>query len=97
MTGWALGALIDEQRSACLCQVGEPNYIAAVCITPAGEDALWLVSRRELDNEQPKWGDANQPHEQLAAVCQDVYGSASGATQSVVANLATTGNPAGIA
>jgi hypothetical protein len=59
------GSLIDHERSACLCGAGAPDYVAAVCVTPAGDDVLWLVSKVELDSEHPVCGEANQRHEKL--------------------------------
>jgi hypothetical protein len=66
------GSLIDDERSACLCDVGAPDYVAAVCVTPDGEDLLWLVSKTELDAEQPRCGKAAQPHEKLGRLPQTV-------------------------
>jgi hypothetical protein len=58
------GSLIDYERAACLCDVGQPDYWAAVCVTASGEDLLWLVSKDELGAEHPRCGTADQPHEQ---------------------------------
>jgi len=59
------GSLIDYERSACLCDVGAPDYVAAVCVASGGEDVLWLVSKTEFEAEDPRCGNANQRHEQL--------------------------------
>ncbi|QZT60935.1 hypothetical protein [Mycolicibacterium austroafricanum] len=59
------GAQIDSRRAACLCDVGAPNYVAAVCITDDGDEALWLVHKDELDSDNPAHGHADQPHERL--------------------------------
>lgn len=59
------GSLIDNDRTACLCDVGAPDYVAAVCVTPTGDDVLWLVHRDELGREDAAIGSAVQPHEQL--------------------------------
>jgi hypothetical protein len=59
------GSLVDNERSACLWDVGAPDFVAAVCVTPDGEDVLWLVSKTELDAEHPRCGRAEQPHEKL--------------------------------
>jgi hypothetical protein len=59
------GSLIDYERTACLCDVGQPNYWAAVCVTDTGEDVLWLVCKDELGAEHPLCGSPDQPHEQL--------------------------------
>lgn len=66
-----MGSLVDYERSACLCDVGAP-YLAAVCVTADGEDVLWLVSRTELDAEQPRCGNAEQPHEQPGRLPQAI-------------------------
>jgi hypothetical protein len=72
------GSLIDFERSACLCDVGAPDYLAAVCIASDGDDVLWLVSKTELEAEDPRCGNANQRHEQLgrlpAAVRDRIWG-----------------------
>jgi hypothetical protein len=65
-------SLIDHDRTACLCDVGAPDYLAAVCVTPDGEDVLWLVCKTELDAEDPRCGNANQRHEQLGRLPQTV-------------------------
>lgn len=65
MTDDHSAVIIDARRLACLCDVGAPNYSAAVCVTATGDEVLWLVSRSELDSEHPAHGDANQPHEKL--------------------------------
>lgn len=57
--------LIDDHRSACLGDVGAPDYLAAVCVTADGEDALWLVNRAELDSDRPAYGNPAQPHEKV--------------------------------
>lgn len=59
------GALIDYERTACLCSAGRPDYLAAVCVTASGNEVLWLVSVNELDAEHPRRGNGDQPHEQL--------------------------------
>jgi len=66
------GSVIDPERSACLCDVGAPDYVAAVCVTPDGDDVLWLVSKSDLDTEDPVYGDANQRHEKLGRLPQVV-------------------------
>jgi hypothetical protein len=71
-------SLIDHDRAVCLCDVGAPDYLAAVCITSDGDDALWLVSKTELDAENPRCGNANQRHEKLGqlpvAVRERIWG-----------------------
>jgi hypothetical protein len=59
------GALVDWDRSACLCDVGLPGYAAAVCVTRNGTDVLWLIDSDELDTEHPRCGNPDQPHECL--------------------------------
>lgn len=36
----------DWDRSACLCGVGAPDLVAAVCVTETGDTSLWLISQR---------------------------------------------------
>ncbi|BDB42840.1 MULTISPECIES: hypothetical protein [Mycobacterium] len=59
------GSLIDYERSACLCDVGAPDYLAAVCVTNAGDEVLWLVSKTALAGGRAQHGDPSQPHEGL--------------------------------
>lgn len=59
------GSLVDSERSTCLCDVGAPDYIAAVCVTASGNDVLWLVSKAALQEDHPQCGDALQMHERL--------------------------------
>jgi hypothetical protein len=66
------GSLIDHERSACLCDAGAPDYLAAVCVNPDGQDVLWLVFKTELDAEHPRQGKANQLHEYTGRLPQVV-------------------------
>jgi hypothetical protein len=66
------GSLVDGERSVCLCDVGAPDYVAAVCVTPDGADRLWLVCKSELDAEDPRCGRAEQPHEKTGRLPQAV-------------------------
>ncbi|BCO35260.1 hypothetical protein BMW24_004510 [Mycobacterium heckeshornense] len=61
-----MGALIDHERSTCLCDVGLPGYWLATCVKPDGDTVLWLVDRDELggDNRCCGYGD-DVAHEQL--------------------------------
>ena len=58
-------SLVDYERTACLCDVGQPDYWAAVCVTASGGDVLWLVCKDELGAEHPRCGTADQPHDQI--------------------------------
>ncbi|RDH75506.1 hypothetical protein DVS77_26260 [Mycolicibacterium moriokaense] len=59
-------AIVDWDRSACLCDVGLAGYVLALCVTTDGENMAWLVDKAELANgENATCGDAYQPHEQL--------------------------------
>ncbi|MEX3650378.1 hypothetical protein [Mycolicibacterium porcinum] len=58
-------ALVDWERSACLCDVGMPGYSLAVCVTATGDGVLWMVSLDELDARHPRQGNGNQAHEQV--------------------------------
>ena len=66
------GSLIDYERAACLCDVGQPDYWAAVCVTASGEDVLWLVCKDELGAEHPRCGSSDQPHERLGPLPLEV-------------------------
>ncbi|WP_460359035.1 hypothetical protein [Mycobacterium sp. ZZG] len=61
-------ALVDRERSACLCDVGSAGYVLAVAVTDDGYDTFWIVDESELHAEQPTHGNANQPHEQVGAL-----------------------------
>jgi hypothetical protein len=65
-------SLLDHDRSACLCDVGLPGYVAAVCVASSGEDRLWLVSETELGAQHARCGRAEQPHEMLGRLPQAV-------------------------
>jgi hypothetical protein len=71
-------SLLDRARSACLCDVGLPDYVAAVCVDVDGADRLWLVSETELEAEYARCGRADQPHEKLGrlphAVRERIWG-----------------------
>ncbi|EFG79556.1 hypothetical protein HMPREF0591_0533 [Mycobacterium parascrofulaceum ATCC BAA-614] len=58
-------ALVDWERSACLCDVGSAGYVLAVAVTSDGADTLWIVDDAELHAEHPRYGSADQLHEQL--------------------------------
>ena len=55
-------ALVDWERSACLCDVGAPGHSLAVAVTDDGRDVLWLIDDAELHAEHPRHGDSRQPH-----------------------------------
>lgn len=61
-------ALVDWERSACLCDVGAPGHSLAVAVTDDGRDVLWLID----DAEHPRQGDSRQPHEQLGPLPRSV-------------------------
>jgi len=65
------GALIDWDRSVCLCDAGAPGYVVAVCVTRSGDDVLWIVNADELDADNPRTGNADQPHEQTGPLPLD--------------------------
>ncbi|ORA13575.1 hypothetical protein [Mycobacterium asiaticum] len=72
------GSLIDYERAVCLCDVGAPDYLAAVCVTGAGDEVLWLVSRTALVEEHAQCGNPSQLHERLgrlpASVRERIWG-----------------------
>jgi hypothetical protein len=43
--------LLDETRSACLCDQGLPEYLAAVAVSPDGTEHLVLVERDSLGDD----------------------------------------------
>lgn len=57
-------ALVDRERSACLCDVGMPGHSIAVAVTSTGDTSLWLVDDAALGAKHQQWGNDNQPHEQ---------------------------------
>lgn len=59
-------ALVDWERSACLCEVGLAGYVLALSVTSDGENVAWLVCDAELLNgDKAAFGNADQPHEKL--------------------------------
>lgn len=59
-------ALVDWERSACLCDVGLAGYVVALCVTTNGEEVAWLVNEAEMRNgENTRHGNGNQLHEKL--------------------------------
>jgi hypothetical protein len=59
--------LIDNARSVCLCDVGQPDYIATVVVGPDGGDRLILAHRDAIGDERVRY-DASCPdaaHEQI--------------------------------
>lgn len=66
-------ALVDRDRSACLFDVGLPGYTAAVCVTRAGEDVLWLVSEEHLNVENSPHGNPDQRHERVGPLPRDLW------------------------
>ncbi|MGB7508967.1 MAG: hypothetical protein WA965_26455, partial [Mycobacterium sp.] len=65
-------ALVDRERCASLDRDGLPGYTAAVCVTPDGEDVLWLVSEEHLDVTDAPHGQADQRHERTGPLNEDV-------------------------
>lgn len=67
---------IDLDRAACLCDVGAPDYVAAVCITDTGDEVLWLVSKSELADsccdQHARAGNADQIHERLGPLPETI-------------------------
>jgi hypothetical protein len=58
---------IDDRRSACLCDVGAPGYVAAVLVAADGRQDLVLVDQELIGDEQHTY-DHTTPqarHEQL--------------------------------
>jgi hypothetical protein len=65
-------ALVDWERSACLCDVGASGHSVAVAVDDDGRDVLWIVDEAELHAEHPRHGNSNQPHEQLGPLPKSV-------------------------
>lgn len=61
-------ALVDWERSACLCDVGAPGHSVAVAVTHDGRDTLWIVDDAELHAEHPRCGNGDQAHEQVGSL-----------------------------
>lgn len=56
---------IDHERSACLCDVGCADYIAATVVSPDGEPRLILACRDEVGTDATYRIDCpDAPHEQ---------------------------------
>jgi hypothetical protein len=72
MAVYGNSSAIDYHRASCLCDVGAPDLVAAVCVTPDGDDALWLISKAELGEANPRCGNGNQPHERLGLLPRTV-------------------------
>ncbi|VEG40442.1 Uncharacterised protein [Mycolicibacterium flavescens] len=59
-------ALVDWERSACLCDVGSAGYVIALCVTSTGEEVAWLVNEARMRNgETFKRDNGDQLHERL--------------------------------
>ena len=59
------GRLIDPDRTVCLCDVGAPDYLAAVTVDANGEDTFWLACKDLVERADADLGDENPPHEKL--------------------------------
>lgn len=66
-------ALVDRERCASLDRDGLPGYTAAVCVTPDGEDVLWLVSEKHLDVKDASHGNPDQRHEGVGPLPPSVW------------------------
>lgn len=57
---------IDDPRSTCLCDVGLPNYLAAVTIAPDGTEHLLLAKHNAIGDETATYDRtcSNVTHEQ---------------------------------
>jgi hypothetical protein len=58
-------AIIDQARAADLADGGPPGHRLAIAIRDDGEELYWIVCDAELDAARPRFGNADQPHEQL--------------------------------
>src|SRR5262245_13569110 len=63
--------LVDPHRTACLCDVGAPGYIATVAVAPDGGESLWLADTELLDHDADL-GNPNQRHEKLGRLPQPI-------------------------
>jgi hypothetical protein len=66
-----IGPLIDPDRTVCLCDVGDPDYIATVTVDIHGNDKYWLC-HRDLLGDVADIGNSNPRHEQLGRLPQHV-------------------------
>jgi hypothetical protein len=48
--------LIDPDRSTCLCDAGNSDYIAAITVDRDGEEKLWLAHKDLLGQGDPSGG-----------------------------------------
>jgi hypothetical protein len=61
---------LDPNRSACLCDVGAPGYLAATCIDADGSEHLVVACDAAVGTPAGRWraGGGDVPHEQLGAL-----------------------------
>jgi hypothetical protein len=59
--------LIDEVRTACLCDVGAPGYLAATAVDPDGQTRFVIADLRRIDDDTARYDRhcRDVPHEQL--------------------------------
>ena len=59
-------AIIDDSRSACLCDAGLPGIVAAVCVNDDGHSDLVLIVEVLIGNESATFDPTTPcaPHEQ---------------------------------
>lgn len=60
-------AIIDEEHSACLCDVGQPDYVAATAVDPDGTQHLVLARQDAIGDLAVTYSTtcAGVAHEQL--------------------------------
>jgi hypothetical protein len=49
------GELVDPDRTVCLCDVGNPDYLAAVAIGPDGDQRLILAQRDAIGDPDVRY------------------------------------------
>lgn len=64
---------VDWDRSTGLGEAGEPDYVAAVCVTDNGDTALWLVHLPDLGSAYAVHGEPHQPHERVGPLPRWLY------------------------
>lgn len=59
------GPIIDNDRSAHLCDVGGPGYLVCVTVDSDGVEAMWVVDLDQHDRPDGVCGNPNQEHERV--------------------------------
>jgi hypothetical protein len=75
--------LVDPRRSTSLCDVGQPDYLAAVIVTSEGTEHLLLAERKAIGDETVCF----------AATCPDIHHEQLGKLPAEYARRITVSRP----